>query len=78
MNEPLQQSTAQGLNEADPAEYLTTADTFWYSEERSRQVDSQTGFLLIVQNESTNQRPMYRIHMMQSSSTTDLNAAGKD
>jgi len=24
MNEPLQQSTAQGLNEADPAEYLTT------------------------------------------------------
>ena len=24
MNEPLQQSTAQGLNEADPAENLTT------------------------------------------------------
>jgi len=71
MNEPLQQSTAQGLNEADEAEYLTTANTFWYSDERSTQVDSQTGFLLIVQNESTNQRPMYQIQMMQSSTITD-------
>jgi len=29
MNEPLQQSTAQGLNEADPAKYLTTRYAVW-------------------------------------------------
>ena len=30
MNEPLQQSTAQGLNEADPAENLITATTITF------------------------------------------------